>query len=257
MSSFTYNRGTTRKNIKNVSFNEDVITNDKLCVPGPNARFGKKDLPFYNYLENINNPGSLGCNENQYPKYTDNKYCCVDASNKSTKQEELDYVNDRLEAAFDNVNPSVFNKYQSLIHYLLHKRNELLKTDHTLQDNLTVPPPYKNVDDWYNNAIIEASYISNVRPDPDIYQDRINLNNNRMLITKTTANTSSNRSNKYKDTTSWNDFYNKSAGRRIKHAKRTTKRTKRAKHKTGKNKTNKLNCKKCKTQKTMKRHSKK
>jgi len=237
MSNFTDN------NIKHVSFNEDAINNDKMCVPGPNVKFGKKDLPFYNYLENINNIGSLGCNQNQYPKYTINKkYCCVD--DRSTKQEELDYINDRLESAFDNVNPSVFKKYQKSIDYLLYKRNDLLKNDTTLQDNLIVPEPYKNIEEWYDNAVVEASYISNVRPDPDISQDRTNLTNNMILNSQTTTNTSSNRSNRYKDTRTWNEFYNKSAGRRKKRTKKykTTKnKRKNMKTKTSKKKPKRFN----------------
>jgi hypothetical protein len=143
-------------NKKYVSFDENTES-QKRCVPGPNVTFpDKKGTPsFYSYLMNINNKGSLGCGPEQYPKYSDGKYCCVDSP--VTNQEHLDYVNNLLEAAIKNVGEDSFKKYIPHIKFIIDRRDELLSADNTLIDDITVPEPFTSLDEWFESNGVPPS----------------------------------------------------------------------------------------------------
>lgn len=98
---------------------------------------------------NSNNNTKYGCNPGQYIKYEDGHYCCVDKKNKATPQEILNYINDALEAFFANVgyssapNSESNSKYIYSIRdldFLLHHREEIMRRNSGLVDNLKVPP---------------------------------------------------------------------------------------------------------------------
>ena len=165
---------------KRVTFDEAKINDQKMCVPGPNVVFGKKDLPFFAYLQNMNIEGALGCGPGKYPKYTDGKYCCVDSP--LTQQEQLDYVNFLLEGAMQNIGETVFKKYIQHVGILIQVRNNLLKNK-SLTDNLRIPEEYVNtqydsdssddeeakedwVQAWFDVMIRKSNAISRDRPDP-------------------------------------------------------------------------------------------
>lgn len=167
-------------NAARVTFDESKINEQKMCVPGPNVVFGKKELPFFSYLKNMNTEGALGCGPGKYPKYTDGKYCCVDS--RVTQQEQLDYVNFLLESAMENVGETVFKKYVQHIGILIQIRNNLLKNN-TLTDNLRIPEEYMNsnydsdssddekpkedwVKEWFAVMSKKSNSISGDRPDP-------------------------------------------------------------------------------------------
>jgi hypothetical protein len=155
------------KKQKTFTFDEDSINSSKNCIPGPNVVFpNKRELTIGQYLENVNNMGSLGCNPNQYPKFTNNKYCCVEADQKSNPQEILDYVNGLLEYAMANVNPTVFNKYLNVIDFLIDERKEILLENKNLQDNIQLDENFKNIDEWYEYSKKEANAIQDYRPNP-------------------------------------------------------------------------------------------
>lgn len=165
-----------------VTFDESKINEQKMCVPGPNVVFGKKDLPFFAYLSNMNIEGALGCGTGKYPKYTDGKYCCVDSP--VTQQEQLDYVNFLLEGAMQNIGETVFKKYIQHVGILIQIRNNLLENK-SLTDNLRIPEEYVNtqyddnsdssddeetkedwVQGWFDVMIRKSNAISRDRPDP-------------------------------------------------------------------------------------------
>jgi hypothetical protein len=167
-------------NSTRVTFDESNINEQKFCFPGPNVVFGKKDLPFFAYLNNINVEGALGCGPGKYPKYTDGKYCCVDSP--VTEQEQLDYVNFLLEGAMQNISETVFKKYIQHVGLLIQIRNHLLKNK-SLTDNLRIPEEYINThydsdssDDegtkedwvqvWFDVMSKKSNAISRDRPDP-------------------------------------------------------------------------------------------
>jgi hypothetical protein len=182
------------KKQKTLIFDEDSITNSKNCVPGPNVVFpDKKELSIGQYLENVNNIGSLGCNDNQYPKFVDNKYCCVDADERSSPQDILDYVNRMLEYAMINVNPTVFKKYLYVIDFLMYKRRVLLTTNRGLQDNLQLDENFNNIDEWYEYSKKEADAIQDYRPNPVPDSDDITIQN------LTSLNTLGNKKRKIQD----------------------------------------------------------
>ena len=157
---------------KSVLFNEESINSQKKCDPGPNVNFGsRKALPFFEYLTNINKNGSLGCKDYQYPKYKNGKYCC--SLIKSSNQEQLDYINNLLESAMNNVGPTMFKKNTKTIEFIMDKRNELLRKDNSLVDNLEIPDdpeeigvPYSNVNEWFRDNLLNSMRISSHRPDP-------------------------------------------------------------------------------------------
>ena len=59
-----------KKTHKNVHFDDAHVKRQKMCVPGPRVDFSKsKNLRLYEYLENITQPGVLGCHPSQYARY--------------------------------------------------------------------------------------------------------------------------------------------------------------------------------------------
>jgi len=151
-----------RSSEKGVHFDKET-ENQKKCYPGPNVKFEKKDLPFFTYLENISKQGTLGCPSDKYPKYTNGKYCCVDE--KSTDQEQLDFINYLLEQAEINVGDTAFGKNISKINFLIIKRRRLISknNDNPLKDSW----PHGDVNDWFTTRQAEAAKISKHRPDHD------------------------------------------------------------------------------------------
>ena len=146
-----------------VTFPESV-EDAKKCVPGPNVIFKKKDLPFAEYLNNINRRGSLGCGPNKYPKYDNGKYCCVDVM--STQQELLDYVNYLLENAMDVTGISSFSKEADNIEWLINIRHNLLRNYPNLTDNISVPQQFTSVEDWFNQNNTDLKYVSRFGSEP-------------------------------------------------------------------------------------------
>jgi hypothetical protein len=158
--------------IKRVHFRSDTDS-QKLCVPGPNVKFGKveKDgLPLQQYLENARKSGSLGCSNGRiikyqkYPKYIDGKYCCADAP--ATDQELFDYINHLLTVIVDTVDEPSLNSNKGIIEYLIRKRNQLMKSNINLTDDLdtlveedvgsednAAPVKYSDVVTWYANNL--------------------------------------------------------------------------------------------------------
>lgn len=183
------------KKQKKTVFDEENISISKNCVPGPNVVFpNKNELTLWQYLENVNNIGSLGCNDNQYPKFANNKYCCVEADQKSNPQEILDYVNGLLENAMYNVSPTVFNKYVNVIDYLIYKRRQLLSEYSNLQDNIKLDEQFDNIDEWYEYSKKEAGEIKQYRPTP-VPENRFDI----ALQTITNHNTTQNKKRKVQD----------------------------------------------------------
>lgn len=151
-----------------VTFDEESINSQKNCVPGPNVKFRKKGTPYVAYIPKMNVPGSLGCNPDQYPKYTNGKYCCE--SEPSSPQEQLDYVNMLLESAIENVGEKSFQKYSKDIDWLNKFRKYLVnKYDNEVVDTLDSQfrgrvignTSYKNIDDYiYRNEVISKTLKS-------------------------------------------------------------------------------------------------
>jgi len=138
--------------MKKVKFPESV-EDAKKCVPGPNVIFSKdKDTIHYSeYLNNIDEIGSLGCGPNKYPKYENGKYCCVDKM--STNQETLDYINNLLENAMDVTSITSFKKESLNIEWLLNFREDLLRDYPDLTNNISVPESFISVEDWFNKNL--------------------------------------------------------------------------------------------------------
>lgn len=153
-----------RSSEKGVHFDEKA-ENQKKCHDGPNVIFGKKDLPFFKYLENISSKGSLGCPSDKYPKYTDGKYCCVDE--KSTDQEQFDFINYLLEQAEINVGDTAFGKNNNIINFLIKKRKQLITRASFHDNELKDSWEHGDVDVWFKKRQEEAAKISKHRPDHD------------------------------------------------------------------------------------------
>jgi len=117
----------------------------KQCVPGPNVKFSKRAIPFSVYLQNTHIKGTLGCNKNQYPKYTNGKYCCD--TTQATNQETFNYVNSLLESFIMNVSDSQMHKYKESLIFLLDYRT-FYKRFVGLEDNLKIPDEYTSLEDW-------------------------------------------------------------------------------------------------------------
>ena len=154
---------------KTIKFNEESISIQKNCNPGPNVKFEKGDLPFSAFIINYDKEGSLGCGDGKYPQYKDGKYCCYD--NKFTEQELLDYVNFLLEGAMTNVSETAFLKYLKPIEFLMNTRKNILENNPGLNDNLEVPEGYEGtpsnyLNNWYGKIFLDAKRISTYRPDP-------------------------------------------------------------------------------------------
>jgi len=162
-------------NPSSLRFDEEDINRQKNCVPGPKVQFIKKGIPFSEYISNMLKPGSLGCNSDQYPKYTNGKYCCE--SEMATPQEQFDYVNMLLLSAIDNVGETCFRKYSREIDYLNSARNNLLEKyrENNLKDILIEEFPiningeeYKDLDDYISKNI----NISNIYYGDTTHKDR-------------------------------------------------------------------------------------
>jgi hypothetical protein len=145
---------------------------ESFCNPGPKPKFAvyeektrvnpntgetetykkRKDLlPLSVYLNeyNSNDTVKYGCKPDQYIKYENGHYCCVDQSQKATPQEMLDVINQALEGFFDNVgfsaapNSYTKDKHKQMVmqlEFLLHHRNNIMTRHPGLTDNLEVPP---------------------------------------------------------------------------------------------------------------------
>lgn len=145
---------------RSIHFDEEEINIQKNCVPGPNVKFRKNALPFSEYISNMTKPGTLGCNPDQYPKYTNGKYCCE--TEMSTPQEQLDYINMLLENAIENVGESSFKKYSGNILWLKSVRDFLLQKykENNLIDTLMEQFPmtingeeYEDLDDYISKKM--------------------------------------------------------------------------------------------------------
>jgi hypothetical protein len=137
-----------------VTFDEEGINSQKNCVPGPNVKFNKNSVPFIEYMTNLDKAGTLGCNSDQYPIYTNGKYCCE--TEKSTPQELLDYINMLLENSIKNVGTTVFKNYSKEIDSLIKMRKYLLKEySKEIKDNWSKEFS-KNLDDYYSKNYIES-----------------------------------------------------------------------------------------------------
>jgi hypothetical protein len=154
--------------IRSLRFDEESISSQKNCNPGPNVNFDNK-IPYVKYLSNMEKPGTLGCKPDQYPKFTDGKYCCE--STMATPQEQLDYVNMLLRSAIYNVNQTMFGRVQNIV-WLKNQRNMLLEkyknnklTDTLLEEfPLTVDDEtYENLDDYINKNIAKTGELEKDR----------------------------------------------------------------------------------------------
>jgi hypothetical protein len=152
---------------RSIHFDEEEINSQKNCVPGPNVKFRKNALPFSEYIYNMSKQGVLGCNPDQYPKYTNGKYCCE--TEVATPQEQLDYVNMLLENAIENVGETSFNKYSGNITWLKSVRDYLFKKyeENNLQDTLNELFPmtingeeYENLDDYISKNMLISTELA-------------------------------------------------------------------------------------------------
>jgi len=159
---------------KSIRFDESGISRQKNCVPGPNVKFRKGELPFSAYLNNWKKEGSLGCGPGQYPKYTNGKYCCED--HKATTQEMLDYVNMLLEGVMKNVSITAFTKkdVKKQADIILNVREIILDANPSLHDNLDVPDEYNHrkkdyVNAWFKKMNEEAANLARAKSNPSLY----------------------------------------------------------------------------------------
>jgi hypothetical protein len=168
-----------------VTFDEESINRQKNCVPGPNVRFGKKSLPFSEYISNMTTPGTLGCNSEQYPKYTNGKYCCE--TEMATPQEQLDYVNMLLENAIKNVSVTAFKKYSTEINWLRSMRNHLLQKyrEKNLEDKLKDEFPitingkkYENLDSYFLDNLSQSTVFNRDLTHKERFQGRDDIETN-------------------------------------------------------------------------------
>lgn len=154
---------------KKIKFNDKEISSQKECVPGPNVKFTKGAVSFGEYINNISKGGSLGCNQNQYPKYKieDGKYCCE--NEMASPQEQLDYVNMLILKAVENVGETAFVKYTDEIEFLINHREDLLRRNinHELSDTLTQEFPitinnktYNTLNDYINKNMVQSNNLA-------------------------------------------------------------------------------------------------
>ena len=152
---------------RSIRFDEEEINSQKNCIPGPNVKFSKNALPFSEYISNMSKQGVLGCNPDQYPKYTNGKYCCE--TEMATPQEQLDYINMLLENAIENVGETSFNKYSGNILWLKSVRDFLLKKyrENNLTDTLMEQFPmtingeeYENLDDYTSKKMLVSTELA-------------------------------------------------------------------------------------------------
>lgn len=158
---------------KRVVLHQESKAWQNICSPNKKVVFTKGNVPSFEYLQNINKAGSLGCDINTFPKYENGKYCCM--TEPSSKQEQLDFINSLLEAAMNNVSDTAFIKQRSKIFSLLRWR-KLLLIDDRLIDNLEVIEPYISITDWFKQTEERAgNEISRNRPVPLVDDDPIHM----------------------------------------------------------------------------------
>ena len=134
------------------SFYQEHSDTLKKCISGPNVIFPPKKNHTLSYIENYGIKDKLNCGPDKYPKYENDKYCCV--YEKPTDQELLDYINNKIEKAME-VQSGITFRF-SIIE-IINKRNELLKNP-ILVDNLELPldkdgNQYNSIDDWIKTMI--------------------------------------------------------------------------------------------------------
>jgi hypothetical protein len=159
------------KQSNTISFSPST-KDESFCNPGPKPKFERYEqrtrqnpvtrqtenyqkrinlLPMSVYLNEYNSNDNVkyGCNPDQYIKYENGHYCCVDQSQKATPQEMLDFINQALEGVFDNIgfssapNSYTKNKHAQIVgqlEFLLHHRGTVMTSHPGLTDNLEVPP---------------------------------------------------------------------------------------------------------------------
>jgi hypothetical protein len=168
----------TRKTRKSVTITEPTYT----CI-NKRATFRKNPAQYVQYLKNIRTKGSLGCDKNHYPKYENGEYCCIDTH--STKQEELDYVNDLIAAAIRNISDPIFKKFSSHVEYLIRLRKYILERPQTIDeieregklvDNLEIPQ--------LSHAEIKSITKSNEQPELSSNDDMMDFTINNTYIPK-------------------------------------------------------------------------
>jgi hypothetical protein len=158
---------------KKVAFDQESKAWQNICHPNKKVIFTKGHVPAFEYLDNINIEGSLGCTIKTFPKYENGKYCCM--SEPASKQEHLDFINSLLEAAMNNVSDTAFIKQRTNIYLLLRSRNLLLRNK-KLIDTLEVIEPYTSITDWFRQTEERAgNEISRNRPDVLIDDDPIHM----------------------------------------------------------------------------------
>ena len=180
---------------KVVNFNSDVESL-KSCSPGPKVIFPKdqNQLPAVEYLQNYNKRGVFNCKPEQYPKFTEGKYCC--SEDITTNQELLNYVNMLLTGAVENVNITMFLKSQAYINFLLEQRRQLLgmrDLEDNFDNNIIIEQfenmfrgnndgllrryPNPNLDDWFRIMSRESKELDRqLRPTPEDLEARVNFN---------------------------------------------------------------------------------
>uniref|UniRef100_A0A6C0H3Y0 Uncharacterized protein n=1 Tax=viral metagenome TaxID=1070528 RepID=A0A6C0H3Y0_9ZZZZ len=170
ISSFKIGKSNTKKK---VVLHQESKAWQNICSPNKKVIFTKGKVPAFEYLENINKEGSLGCAMKTFPKYENGKYCCM--SEPSSKQENLDFINSLLEAAMNNVSDTAFIRQRTKIYSLLRSRKFLLRNN-KLIDTLQVIEPYTSITDWFIQTEERAGKeISKNRPDPIIDDDPIHI----------------------------------------------------------------------------------
>lgn len=161
---------------KSVTFNEPSISQQKKCVPGPDVNFPKRALPFSVYLKSWDKKGVLGCEPEQYPKYTNGKYCCENVL--ATNQEMFDYVNMLLGGVMKNVSITAFTRkdIRDQANLILNYREIILDGNPSLEDNLDVPDEYQTRKQDYVNSFFkkmneEALKLAEAKSVPSYYHE--------------------------------------------------------------------------------------
>ena len=162
------------KKIKKVTFTEPET--GSICNPYSKANFNsttrlkKNPVQKVNlYLQNYDKKKTLGCPEDQYPKFKmtpeGNEYCCD--ITKSTDQDMFNYINYYLNLLIDRdeeddekgySTPSEFF-YIKKIPWLIKERNKYLRRNETnlLKDSLKIPKPFKTIEDWFEDKKIKEN----------------------------------------------------------------------------------------------------
>ena len=162
------------KKIKKVTFTEPET--GSICNPYSKANFNstrrlqKNPVQKVNlYLQNYDKKKTLGCPEDQYPKFKmtpeGNEYCCD--ITKSTDQDMFNYINYYLNLLIDRdeeddekgySTPSEFF-YIKKIPWLIKERNKYLRRNinNPLKDSLKIPKPFKTIEDWFEDKKIKEN----------------------------------------------------------------------------------------------------